>query len=297
VDPWVRVRTEDGDAIHGVLKEPKSEAAKLEAAQAIGILRYRQALPDVFPLLKSKDDALMLAALRAVETAGDKAAAQETVFLIRDLNERIHLKVIGINGVFRNEGALPDLAEVFARSRSAKSRAGALEAIAMIGSPESQGLLVQNLQDRDAALRAYAAEGLGRMGAKDQTAGIAQIFASEGSMRARLGQAFALVALGDRREGEAQPLTYLFNTLNSMAWKGTASAYLEELARHEEVRAALRGKIAEATNGEKIGLANILGKVGSQADRAALDALANDKDPKVAQEGLRAAKALNARLP
>lgn len=82
-----------------------------------------------------------------------------------------------------------------------------------------------------------------------------------------------------------------------MAWKGVASAYLEELARDENVRLALRGKIIEATSAEKQGLAGILGKVGTELDKATLDALANDKDPKVAQEGLKAAKALHARLP
>ncbi len=297
VDPWVRVREEDGDAILAALKDPKSDAAKLQAAQALGILRYKKALPDLFPLLKSKQDGLMLAALRAVESAGDKNAAQETVFLIRDLNEKIHLKVMAINGNFRNEGALPDLAEVFARGRSARSRAAALEAVALIASPASQGLLTQNLENRDAPLRAYAAEGLGRLGHAASREKIQQLFAAETSMRPRLGQAFALVALGDRSEGENQPLTYLFNTLNSIAWRGVASGYLEELSRHADIRSALRAKIAEATNDEKIGLAQILGRVGVQDDKAALDALANDRDPKVAQEGIRAAKALAARLP
>lgn len=297
LDPWIRVREEDGDAILGVLRAPKSPAAQLEAAQALGILRYKKALPDLYPLLKSKDDPLMLAALRAVETAGDKAAAQEALFLVRDLKEPIHLRVMAIQGIFRNEDALPDLAEMFTRGRNAKSRAGAMEAIAMIASPDSKGLFEQNLNHKEPAVRAAAAEGLGRLATVDKKADLEKLFEEEGSMRPRLGQAFALVRFGDRSETDASPLTYLFNTLNSVAWKGVASAYLEELARDENVRLALRGKIIEATSAEKQGLAGILGKVGTELDKATLDALANDKDPKVAQEGLKAAKALHARLP
>ncbi len=297
LDPWITVREEDGDAILGVLRDPKSDTAKLEAAQALGILRYKKALPDLYPLLKSKNDGLMMAALRAVETAGDKSAAQETVFLARDLNEKIHLRVMSIQGVFRNENALPDLAEVFTRSRNAKSRAGAMEAIAMIASPDSKGLFEQNLNHKETGVRAAAAEGLGRLGSSDRKGDMEKLFEEEGSMRPRLGQAFALVKFGDRSETETSPLSYLFNTLNSIAWKDVASAYLEELGRDENIRIALRGKIVEATSAEKQGLAAILGKVGGRDDKATLDALANDKDPKVAQEGLKAAKALNARLP
>jgi hypothetical protein len=158
-------------------------------------------------------------------------------------------------------------------------------------------LFEQNLRHKEPSVRGYAAEGLGRMGAVEKKQEIQELFDGEGSMRPRLSQAFALVRLGDRSEGEATPLTYLFNTLNSALWRGVASAYLEELARDENIRAVLRAKIAEATPAEKIGLAGILSKAGGAEDRSAIDSLANDKDPKVAQEGLKAAKAFAARLP
>ncbi len=297
IDPWIQIREADGDAILGAFRDPKSPEAKLEAARALGTLRFRKALPDLYPLLKSKDDALMLAALRAIENSGEKAAAQETVFLLRDLNNRIQLAAVSINGLARNEGALADLAEVFARNRSAKSRAAALEAIAMIGSPESEGLFRQNLDDKDPAVRGYAAEGLGRIGAREQQPVIEARWQEESAMRARLGQAFALVQMGNREEAEASPLTYLFNTLNSAFWNGVARAYLQELARHDDIRSLLRAKIAEATSAEKIGLAAILAKEGTRDDLAALEALAHDKDPNVAQEGIKATKTLGARLP
>lgn len=297
IDPWVAVRAEDRDAILAVLRQTASRDAKLQAAEALATLRVKQGLAELYPLLQSKDDGLMLAALRAIETAGDKTAANETVFLLRDLNDRIQARAITINGLFRNEAALPDLAEVFARGRSAASKAAALEAIAMIGAPESRGLFEQNLDSREDRLRGFAAEGLGRIAVADLRPRLEALYQAEGSPRARLGQAFALVKMGQLDGDTFSPLTYLFNMLNSAAWNDYALNYLGELCRTEPVREVLRGKIAGATRAEKIGLAKILSREGTAADRPALDALANDRDRNVAEEGIRAARALNARLP
>ena len=297
IDFYVQARPEDIAAVRKVLANGASRDAKLQAAQALGTLRARSALPDLYPLLKSKDDAMMLAALRAIETSGDKAAASETIFLLRDLNDRIQAKAISVNGVFRNEVALPDLAEVFARGRSSQSRAAALEAIAMIGAPESRGLFEQNLESRDDKIRGYAAEGLGRTGTADSIPKIESLYQSEGNQRARLGEAFALVRLGKRETTEFSPLTYLFNTLNSAAWHDYAETYLRELCREEEVRKQLRAKIPGATRSEKMGLARILAFEGTAADREIIDALAHDRDAAVAEEGIKAARAMSAKLP
>ncbi len=297
IDFYVQARPEDIAAVRKVLADGASRDAKLQAAQALGTLRARSALPDLYPLLKSKDDAMMLAALRAIETSGDKAAASETIFLLRDLNDRIQAKAISINGVFRNEAALPDLAEVFARGRSSQSRAAALEAIAMIGAPESRGLFEQNLESRDDKIRGYAAEGLGRTGTVDSIPKIESLYQSEGNQRARLGEAFALVRLGKRETTEFSPLTYLFNTLNSAAWHDYAETYLRELCREEEVRKELRAKVPAATRSEKMGLARILAFEGTAADREIIDALAHDRDTAVAEEGIKAARAMSAKLP
>ncbi|WP_155121315.1 HEAT repeat domain-containing protein [Bryobacter aggregatus] len=297
IDSFVIARPEDINAIRKVLMEGASREAKLDAAQALGTLRAKSALPDLYPLLKTKDDGMMLAALRAIETSGDKAAAQETVFLVRDLNDKIQSRAISINGIFKNEGALPDLAEVFSRGRSAKSKAAALEAIAMIGSPESKGIFEQNLDNRDGSLRGFAAEGLGRIGATDTESRIQTLFQGDDSARARLGQAFALVKFGQLGQGDFSPLTYLFNQLNSAAWNDYAKTYLGELCRSEAVRKELRLKVAAATKAEKIGLARILAAEGTAEDKEVVDALAHDRDPAVAQEGIKAARTLGARLP
>lgn len=297
IDSYVQARPEDIAAVRKVLLNGASPAAKLQAAQALGSLRAKSALVDLYPLLKSKDDPMMMAALRVIELTGDKAAASETIFLLRDLNDRIQARAISINGVFRNEAALPDLAEVFARGRSPQSRAAALEAIAMIASPESRGLFEQNLENRDEKLRGFAAEGIGRLRVPELKAKLEELYKGEGNSRARMGQAFALVQLGQYDTGEFSPFTYLFNLMNSAAWHEYAEAYLGELSREDEVRKLLRAKLGDATRSEKMGMARILSREGKASDREAVDALAHDRDSAVAEEGIKAARALGARLP
>ena len=295
IDAYVQARPEDISAVRKVLINGASDSAKLQAAQALGTLRAKETLVDMYPLLKSKDDAMMMSALRAIELTGDKAAASETIFLLRDLNDRIQARAISINGIFRNEAALPDLAEVFARGRSSQSKAAALEAIAMIAAPESRGLFEQNLESRDEKLRGFAAEGVGRLQIKELKGKLEELYKGEGNLRARMGQAFALVKLGNLDTGEFSPFTYLFNMLNSAAWHVYSEAYLVELSREDEVRTLLRAKLPSATRSEKIGLARILAREGKASDREAVDALAHDRDAAVAEEGIKAARALSNR--
>lgn len=80
-------------------------------------------------------------------------------------------------------------------------------------------------------------------------------------------------------------------------WNDYAKTYLGELCRSEAVRKELRLKVAAATKAEKIGLARILAAEGTAEDKEVVDALAHDRDPAVAQEGIKAARTLGARLP
>ena len=295
IDLFVTARPEDIDAVRKVMLKSTNRETKLQAANALGTLRASAALPDLYPLLRSKDDAMMLAALRAIETCGNKAAANETIFLVRDFNEKIQSQAIALNGVYRNEAALHDLTEVFMRGRTAKGRTAALAALAMIASPQSRGAFELNLDNGDGPMRGLAAEGLGRVGAKDLEARIKVIYKDEGSARARLGEAFALVKFGDLDMSEFSPLTYLFNSLNSAIWSDYARSYLKELSRDGMVRKELRGKVATATKSEKIGLARIFAAEGTSEDRDVLDALAHDRDADVSQEGIKAARTLSAK--
>ena len=115
-------------------------------------------------------------------------------------------------------------------------------------------------------------------------------------MTARLAIAFALVDLGQTKTDELAPLTYLVNTFNSRQYRGIVEGYLLELARQPQIRSALYPFVAKATRDEKIGLARILAVTGDHESIAQVEWISKDSDSEVAQEGLKALKALRARL-
>ena len=88
------------------------------------------------------------------------------------------------------------------------------------------------------------------------------------------------------------PLQYLIDSLNSSAHSGEALPLLEELAREERVRNRLYAALPKANKEEKIGLAQVFARSGDAGSPAFLRKLSEDKDPDVAQEGLRALRAV-----
>ena len=115
-------------------------------------------------------------------------------------------------------------------------------------------------------------------------------------MPARLGAAFALVALGQTKTEEFSPLTYLVHTLNSRQYRGIAEAYLIELAKQGPIRGLIYPFVGQGTRDEKIGLARILAITGDRESIAQVEWISKDADGEVASEGLRALKALRARV-
>jgi HEAT repeat protein len=171
--------------------------------------------------------------------------------------------------------------------------------MAQMPDPQLHGIYDTYLDHKDEGLREGAAEGLGRLKNPMDTAVLERAFNNESKTEARLSLAFALVNLGKRSMGEYDPLRYLLNNLNSAAYRGVSRAYLIELARDPEVRQAFYPVLKQpgATKDEKTGLAEVLAASGDQDSVAPLEALSQDPDAEVSQEGLRAVKNLRARLP
>jgi hypothetical protein len=122
-------------------------------------------------------------------------------------------------------------------------------------------------------------------------------FAEERKMAPRLALAFALVSLGNRDTSQFSPLTYLVNSLNSKSYRGVAEPYLIEVARDPAVRQAVAGYLARASKEEKIGISRIIAATGDRTSLAALEQLAKDPDPEIAQEGVRSLRILRSRVP
>jgi len=298
IDAYIQARPEVILAIGRVVRGGSSMDARADAARALGVLRGRQAVPDLTEALRSKDSQLIYESLIALQKIRDESAGPKIRFLLRDLDERVQSTAIETEGLLQDRGALNDLRDVLDRTRSGKIKRVALTALAQIPDPQLHGVFVTYLENKDEGLRQAAAEGLGRLRDAGDQGTVQNAFTNENKTGARLSLAFALVEFGNRDMSEFAPLRYLVNQLNSSGNRNVARAYLIELARDAATRqalySALQGQIV--TKDEKTGLAQILSQSGGRDSVPYLETLSKDGDSDVAREGLRALRNVNARL-
>lgn len=297
IDAYVQVRPEVIDALGKLAKSGASIETRANAARAVGILRGRAAIPDLIEALHSKDDPVMYEALIALQKIRDPASAPRMSFLVRDLNDKIQIAALETTGILLNKEAAPDVRDALAHARNIKIRRAALEALAMLADLPDREMFLRYLNDKDDALRASAAEGLGRLKNSIDRPALEKTFNDEHKMSPRLSAAFALVDLGDLATGEFSPLRYLVNTLNVRAYRDVASPFLTELARDAAVRRTIYPMLTSATKDEKIQLSIVLARSGDRDSLPYLQTLSTDPDTDVAQEGIRSLRTLQARLP
>jgi HEAT repeat protein len=296
IDAFVTVRPEVVQAIGRLASGGNGMEVRASACRAVGILRGRTAVPDLVEALRTKDNTVMYEALVAIRKIGDASAGPKITYLLRDLDDRIQSVAIETAGLLQAKDGLPALRGIVARPRGSKSERAALGAIAMMPEPADRAMLQRYLTSKDDRLRAAAAEGLGRIGDPGDRAAIDKIWKDDDKMPPRLASAFAITLAGDVDLAQNGPFRYLLNTLNSAAWRDTASAYLIEAVRRPAVLAALHQPLETATKDEKIQLARILAVSGDATVVPWLDSLSRDPDNQVAQEGLRALRSLRSRL-
>jgi HEAT repeat protein len=296
IDSFVIVRPEVISALGRLATGGGSAEARAGAARGLGILRGKSAVTELVEAAHSKDTEVIYESLRALQKIRDISAGPLVEFRLRDLDQRVQIAAIETVGLLRDKGAVPALADVLKRTDNAKVRRAALTAIAMLPEESSRALFTQYLTDKDEELRAAAAEGFGRLRKAEDLPMLDKAFGSEGKPSPRLSLAFALVIDGRVTMGQLSPMDYLVDSLNSSARSGQALPLLIELAREEKVRDVLYTALPKATKDEKIGLAQVFGASGDQRSVAELRKLSEDKDTEVAQEGLRALRAVQARL-
>jgi HEAT repeat protein len=299
IDPYVEVRPEVVVALGRIARGGASLDARANAARAIGILRGRQAIPDLEEALRSKDTQLLYESLVALQKIRDPDAGPKVAFLLHDLNEKVQVAAIETTGLLMNRSATTDLRDILDRSKKMPVKRAALTAMAQMPDPQLHGVFTAYLDNKDEGLREAGAEGIGRLKNPADSAIVEKAFGEENKTGPRLSLAFALVQLGKHGTGEFDPLRYLSNNLNSSGYRGVARPYLTELARDPEVRQALYPVLKEstATKDEKTGLAEVLAVSGDRESIAPLEMLSGDTDNEVAQAARRALQTLRARFP
>lgn len=296
IDPYIQVRPEAVTALGALVRGGGNMESRANAARALGILRGKAALDDLIGSLRTKDDQLIYESLVAIQKIRDTSAGPRIIFLARDLNDRVQLAAIETLGLLRTKEAIPDLTDLVKNGRTIKARRAAISALAMIPDEKNRQVFTAYLSDKDEELRAGAAEGMARLKNPADLETVSKLFEAEPKMKPRLSLAFAAVALGRNDLGQFSPLRYLVNTLNSAAYRGIARPFLSELARDPGIRRTLYGAVSAATRDEKIGLSQVFAATGDKESLKYLEMLAADSDTAVAQEGVRALKALRARI-
>ncbi len=297
IDAYVDVRPEVITALGRLVRVGGHVEVRANAARGVGVLRGRAAIPDLIEALHSKDNTVMYESLIAIQKIRDASAAPRISFLLRDLDDRIQIATLETTGLLRNRDAAPEVRDAMEHARNIKVRRAALSALAMLSDPGDHAVFLGDLNDKDEALRASAAEGLARIRNPSDRGVLDHAFIDEHKMAPRLSDAFALVALGNLETGEFSPLKYLFNTLNIRTYRSVASAFLTELARDPKVRLAIYPLLTSATKDEKIQMSIVLARSGDRDSLPYLETLSTDSDSDVAQEGVRSLRTLRARLP
>lgn len=296
IDPYIQVRPEVIEAIAKLINGGMTMESRANAARAVGILRGKLAIPELLAGLKTRDDKVIYESLNALQKIGDPEIASQIAYLLSDPDKKIQLAAIETTGMLRNENALPNLENLLNRSRDKSVRRAALGAIAMLARPRSRETFLHYLNDKDDDMRAGAAEGLGRLGNREDIPLLREKFEQETKRSPRLSLAFALVATGDNSTEAFSPLTYLVNETNKSSYRSVAQAFLTELARNQDVRSALYRFLEGGTRDERIALCQVMARSGAADSVPYLERLSQDRDVEVGKEALRALQVLRARI-
>lgn len=296
IDGFVLVRPEVITALGQLARSGSSMDSRANACRALGILRGQAAVPDLIEALRTKDNRVMFESLIALQKVRDPEAGPRVAYLVRDLDDKVQGAAIETVGVLRARDALPALRNILASPRNKNAERAALSALALMPDPNDRALLSSYLNAKDDKQRSYAAEGLGRIGNAADKPALEKTWHEEEKMLPRLAAAFSLTLMGNLELSTEAPLRYLINTLNLVAYRDVAQAYLIEAARKGEVLNALYNPLEQGTRDEKIQLSRILAVSGDAASIPFLEKISRDADNEVAQEGLRALRSLRARL-
>lgn len=291
IAPTITVNPSVNQAIAAEIAKAPNVDAQANAARAAGVLRDEDAVPALESAVRAKNTELILESLIALQKIDDPAAGPSVGFLTRDLETRVQLTALETVGDLRSIQSAADVRAALQNAKNDKVRAAALQALALLAIPTDRTLFQQYAGDSNAAIRAAALEGLGRIREPDDYRTLDAAFNEQGAdWRVHLAAAFALVDEGKVETGELSPLGYLIENLDQSGRDDTATAYLTELCRREPVRKAIYAYLPQADANEKAALCGILGTSGAPDAVPVLTNLQRDADTQVS---LAAAKAID----
>ena len=294
-----RARPVPGEVIRGLLGAMSSPEprVRMQATYALGVLAggagstadaalAAAAFDQLLVRLMDPDPPARIAAARVsgriaglcgsrcaeagIDTLGDA--------LVTALNEKVlgvKVAVMGGLGDLRYQRAVRALTDQFEYYRTGAGARAALFALGRIAHPASVPLFQAHLADKDEVLRRSSIEGIARAGDKSSLPGLEAALGAERNLGLVLALAFAV-----QRLGGGPTLDRLVAALSQERLRDQARGYLVELGA--PIAPALARYLDSGAGEIRLYVAQTLGLTGTVAEVAALQAVAVDRDERVA---------------
>ena len=289
-DADTRLSPEVLDTLRKTVTGAPDMQTRVRAARALGILRAREAVPELIEAAFSNQVDLIAEVLRAFQKIQDTSVGPRIIFLLKYPQKSIQQRAATTLGLLRTHEAIPELRTLLENSDDKDVRIAALDAVALMPTPETAPLFQAYLEDKEKQMRASAALALGRIQGANYSGLLMQARELERDAGVRLALAFGLVA-----HGRMELLDELVSNLSSRVRVGEARPYLIELARQEAVRTALYPKLYSPDADIRKNLCAVLAASGDSSSVSYLEVLLRDSNAEVVQEASRAIRILRSR--
>ena len=290
VDPDTKLNPEAVAALRKAVIGAPDVETKVRAARALGILRSRDAVPELLQAAFGNQVEVIAEVLRSFQKIQDTSVAPRLVFLLKYPQKNIQQRAATTLGLLRATSAIPDLRVLLQNTDDKNVRFAALDALAFMPTPETAPLFQGYLTSTEKPMRASAALALGRLKEANYSSILDQARKKESDLSVRLALDFALAA-----HGKMEYLDELVSNLSSRVHVGEARPYLIELAREDAVRQALYPKLYAADAQVRKNLCTVLAASGNSSSVSYLEVLLKDSDSDVVAEASRAIRILRSR--
>ena len=275
------------DGIAARLRD-SNRMVRFYAANALGVLRGRAAIPKMVEGMMGAEPNLQVAILRSFYKIRDRSVAGEVQLYLLNANKKVRNEAILTLGLFRSLEALPQIQTLYDQNPGRDVRLNCLEAMALIGDASSLPVFRRHLSDGGPKYRQFAAEGIGRAGDGSAAAEVSRALGQEKKPAPRLAMSFALYSLG-----RTEHLDQMVAALKERMIHQQAQAYLIELKGR--VSPELVNYLNDSSPLVRRRLCRVLGMIGDRATARKLRTLLKDDDPEVVSEATRALRRIGAR--
>lgn len=272
LDPLRPVEPEVVDALIGALADPEGDVRETAAA-ALGALKAGRAVPDLAKLADDGDGDVREQAIGALGEIGGAPAGEALAPMLSE--RRTRRQALRALGRMRYAEAADRIYDIYDGDGGDTGR-DALGALARIAYSRARDDFRKELGNRDEHRRAFAAEGLGRLGDRDEVDGLIRTFLREDNDRAQLAYCFAMVRLG-----VTPYVDRIVVALTDRGLEETARAYALELG--SELLPEYLGYLDDPEKDIRLALIALLERLADPDAIPGLEALSRDRDDDIAE--------------